>query len=146
MEISEVKVKLVSNKDNRLKAFCSVTFDREFVVHDIKVIEGGGGHFVAMPSRKLSDHCEKCKGKNHLKAKYCNNCGANLRRNRIEKNSKGKVKLHADIAHPVQADCRIRIQDKVIEAFKKELEESQKPGYQPVDMTEKEDEIPDIIS
>ena len=50
MEISEVRVKLVNNKDDRLKAFCSVTMDNEFVVRDIKVIEGVGGFFVAMPS------------------------------------------------------------------------------------------------
>ena len=39
MEISEVRVKMVSNKDDRLKAFCSITMDNEFVVRDIKVIE-----------------------------------------------------------------------------------------------------------
>ena len=40
MEISEVRVKLIENKDDRLKAFCSVTMDNEFVVRDIKIIEG----------------------------------------------------------------------------------------------------------
>jgi len=40
MEISEVRVKLVANKDDRLKAFCSMTLDNDFVVRDIKVIEG----------------------------------------------------------------------------------------------------------
>ena len=38
MEITEVRVKLIDNKDDRLKAFCSVTMDNEFVVRDIKVI------------------------------------------------------------------------------------------------------------
>ena len=50
--------------------------DNEFVVRDIKIIEGTNGYFVVMPSRKMSDHCDKCGGKNHLRAKYCNNCGA----------------------------------------------------------------------
>ena len=68
MEITEVRVKLVDNKDDRLKAFCSVTMDNEFVVRDIKIIEGTNGYFVAMPSRKMSDHCDKCGGKNHLRA------------------------------------------------------------------------------
>ncbi|MHC4629285.1 MAG: SpoVG family protein, partial [Planctomycetota bacterium] len=62
MEITEVRAKLVSNKDDRLKAFCSITMDKEFVVRDIKIIEGANGFFVAMPSRKMSDHCEKCGG------------------------------------------------------------------------------------
>jgi stage V sporulation protein G len=146
MEINEVNVKLVNNKDNRLKAFCSITIDKEFVIRDIKVIEGSGGYFVAMPSRKMSDHCEKCGGKNHLRAKFCNNCGANLQENRARKDMKGKIKLHADIAHPINANCRIRIQDKVIKAFKQELEKSKSPGYKPSEIDESEDEIPEIIS
>lgn len=146
MEINEVKVKLVNNKDNRLKAFCSITIDKEFVVRDIKVIEGGGGYFVAMPSRKMSDHCGKCGGKNHLRAKYCNNCGANLQQNRAKKDFKGKTKLHADIAHPIHADCRTRIQEKVLKAFKEELGKSKKPGYKPGEIDETEGEIPEIVS
>ena len=134
MEISEVRVKLVENNDDRLKAFCSITLDNEFVVRDIKIIESGGGYFVAMPSRKMSDHCERCGGKNHLRAKYCNACGTLLRDNRAKKNFQGKTKLHADIAHPINAICRQRLQNKVVEAFKKEVELSKKPGYQPVDM------------
>ena len=43
MEISEVRVKMVSNKDDRLKAFCSMTLGNDFVVRDLKVIEGSGG-------------------------------------------------------------------------------------------------------
>ena len=134
MEISEVKVKLVDNKDDRLKAFCSMTMDNAFVVRDIKIIEGGGGYFVAMPSRKMSDHCEKCGSKNHLRARYCNNCGTRLSENRAKKDPNGRMKLHADIAHPINAVCRQTIQKKVIEAFNHELELSTQPGYQPVDL------------
>jgi stage V sporulation protein G len=146
MKISEVRVKLVSNKDDRLKAFCSITIDGEFVVRDIKVIEGANGHFVAMPSRKMSDHCDKCGGKNHLRAKFCNNCGANLQHNRARKDFKGRIKLHADIAHPINADCRRRIQEKVIVAFKEEMEKSKKPDYKPVEMDEPDDDVPEIVS
>jgi stage V sporulation protein G len=106
MEISEVRVKLVNNKDDRLKAFCSMTIDNQFVIRDIKVIEGVGGYFVAMPSRKMSDHCDRCGGKNHLRARHCNNCGAQLSENRARKDAKGRMKLHADIAHPINAECR----------------------------------------
>ncbi len=145
MKITEVRVKLVSNKDDRLKAFCSVTMDNEFVVRDIKVIEGAGGHFVAMPSRKMTDHCEKCGGKNHLRAKFCNNCGAKLPDNRARKNGKGRMKLHADIAHPINAECRRRIQEKVTVAFKEELERSKQPDYKPVEMDEPDDEVPEVV-
>ena len=145
MEITEVRVKLINNKDDRLKAFCSVTMDNEFVVRDIKVIEGTNGYFVAMPSRKMSDHCEKCGGKNHLRAKFCNNCGGRLSEERARKDLKGRMKLHADIAHPINAECRQKIQGKVTESFKEELERSKEPGYKPMDMDEPDDEIPEVI-
>ena len=145
MEISEVRVKLVANKDDRLKGFCSMTLDNEFVVRDIKVIEGSGGLFVAMPSRKMSDHCNKCGGKNHLRAKFCNNCGTELSENRAKKDTKGRMKLHADIAHPINAECRKRIQEKIVEAFEEELEKSKQPGYKPVELDEDDYDIPNVI-
>lgn len=144
MEITEVRVKLVRNADDRLKAFCSMTLDDEFVVRDIKVIEGTDGYFVAMPSRKMSDHCDGCGGKNHLRAKFCNTCGRLLAINRIRKNVRGKMKFHADIAHPINAQCRLRIQERVVIAFKEELEKSKQPGYKPVDLDEPDDDIPDM--
>jgi len=52
MQITDVRVRKVSN-DSKMKAIVSVTFDGEFVVHDIKVIEGEKGLFIAMPSRKV---------------------------------------------------------------------------------------------
>lgn len=146
MEITEVRVKLVRNKDDRLKAFCSVTLDNEFVIRDIKIIEGPGGHFVAMPSRKMSDHCEKCGGKNHLRARFCNNCGAKLPENRTKKDPKGRMKLHADIAHPINTKCRQRIQEKVVAMFEEEVEKSKQPGYQPVDLDESDDDVPEEMS
>ena len=78
MQITELKPRLVEDKTERLRAFCTVTLDHEFVVRDIKIIDGAKGLFVAMPSRKLTDHCAKCGGKNHLRAKFCNDCGARL--------------------------------------------------------------------
>lgn len=145
MEITEVRVKLISNKDERLKAFCSVTMDDEFVVRDIKIIEGTNGYFVAMPSRKMSDHCEKCGSKNHLRAKFCNNCGGKLPEERARKDAKGRMKLHADIAHPINSQCRQKIQEKVTVAFEAELEKSQQPGYKPLDMDEPYEDVPEIV-
>ena len=51
MEITDVRLRKV-NSENRMKAVASVTFDNEFAVHDIKVIESQNGLFIAMPSRK----------------------------------------------------------------------------------------------
>ena len=145
MEISEVRIKLIENKDDRLKAFCSVTMDNEFVVRDIKIIEGTNGYFVAMPSRKMSDHCDKCGGKNHLRARFCNNCGAKLAEERAKKDLKGRMKLHTDIAHPINAECRQKIQEKVTVAFEDEVEKSKHPDYKPLDLDEPGDDIPQIV-
>ena len=113
-----------------------MTIDNEFVIRDIKIIEGTGGLFVAMPSRKMSDHCGKCGGKNHLRAKFCTNCGARLSENRIKPDVHGRMKLHADIAHPINAQCRKKIQETIIKAFNEELERSKQPGYKPVELDE----------
>jgi stage V sporulation protein G len=145
MRISEVRVKLVDNKDDRLKAFCSITIENEFVVRDIKIIEGNNSYFVAMPSRKMTDHCEHCGSKNHLRAKYCNACGASLGENRGKTDAKGHKKLHADIAHPINASSRQRIQESVLRAFTREMERSKHPDYVPVDLDEPDDDIPDVL-
>src|SRR4030042_1070112 len=144
MQITEVRVKLVDNKDDRLKAFCSMTMDNEFVIRDIKIIEGAGGYFVAMPSRKMSDHCGKCGGKNHLRAKYCNGCGQALRPNRAKKDSQGRIRFYADIAHPVNLECRRRIQRQVVDAYQEELERSRQPGYEPIELDDPDDETPEL--
>lgn len=145
MEITEVRVRLVSNRDDRLKAFCTMTIDNAFAVRDIRVIEGGGGYFVAMPSRKTTDHCEKCGGKNHLRAKFCNNCGVALPQNRATKDPKGRKKLHADIAHPINTKCRQKIQDAVIAAFKQELEKAKQPGYEQAQIERPDEDVPEIV-
>ena len=54
MQITDVRVRKVT-KEGKLKAVVSITIDNEFVVHDIKVIEGEKGLFIAMPSRKATD-------------------------------------------------------------------------------------------
>lgn len=54
MQITDVRVRKV-NKEGKMKAVVSITLDNEFVVHDIKVIEGEKGLFIAMPSRKAAD-------------------------------------------------------------------------------------------
>lgn len=54
LQITDVRVRKVSD-EGKMKAVVSVTFDDEFVVHDIKVIDGQNGLFIAMPSRKMGD-------------------------------------------------------------------------------------------
>lgn len=54
MTITDVRIRKIA-AEGKMKAIVSVTFDNEFVVHDIKVIEGQNGLFIAMPSRKTPD-------------------------------------------------------------------------------------------
>ena len=80
MQITDVRLRKV-NSENRMKAVASVTFDEEFVIHDIKVIESQNGLFIAMPSRKTPN---------------------------------GEFK---DIAHPINAETREKIQTAILEAY-----------------------------
>lgn len=86
MEITDVRVRKL-NKEGKMKAVVSVTFDNEFVVHDIKVIERDDGYFIAMPSRKTTE---------------------------------GEFR---DVAHPINANMRERLQAAVLEKFEAALME-----------------------
>ncbi len=81
MQITEVKVML--RNEPKLKGFANVTFDNEFVVRGIKIIEGQKGLFISMPSRR---------------------------------NRNGQ---HRDIAHPINNETREKIQNAIIEEYKK---------------------------
>ena len=54
MEITDIRIRKI-DAEGKMKAVVSVTFDNEFVVHDIKIIESQNGLFIAMPSRKTPD-------------------------------------------------------------------------------------------
>ena len=128
MVITEVRIKLVEENNERLMAFCSITLDNAFVIRDLKIIEGTKGLFVAMPSRKLTDRCTHCGSKNHLRSRFCNNCGHKLDENRAARDVDGRAKLHADIAHPINSACREVMQAAIIKAFSEEKERAKLPG------------------
>ncbi len=86
MEITDVRVRK-TYPEGKMRAIVSVTFDDQFVVHDIKVIEGQSGFFIAMPSRKTPD---------------------------------GEFK---DIAHPINMGTRREMQECVLRAYEKVIEE-----------------------
>ena len=129
MQITEVRIKLVTDLDDRLRAFCSITFDGEFVVRDLKIIQGQRGHFVAMPSRKLMEKCNRCSAKNDVKARYCSHCGSKLPVSATSDNTGGRTRMFADIAHPINPGCRERIEQAVLIAFEEERVRASQPGY-----------------
>ena len=138
MQISEVRIKLIGKRNDRLKAFCSVTIDNDFVIRDLKVIDGAGGCFVAMPSRKITDRCPACGIKNYLRAKFCNECGKHLS-DKLGGRGGERIKLYADIAHPVNSRCREMIQKEIIAAYNDEVDKSKQPGYVPSNISGFED-------
>ena len=129
MEITEVRIKLVDGGTERLLAFCSITIDAAFVVRDLKIIGGPAGPFVAMPSRKLSAHCPGCGWKNPFKAAYCNQCGSKFAEGPPPRDGEGRIRLYADIAHPINAACREAIQTRVVREYEAELIRAREPGY-----------------
>ena len=88
MEITDIRVRKV-NKEGKMKAVVSVTFDNEIVIHDIKVIERDEGLFIAMPSRRTAD---------------------------------GEFR---DVAHPINAETRNRLQKLVLEKYEAALLEEE---------------------
>ncbi len=120
MEISDIRVKLIQEPNDRLKAVCSITLGDAFVVRDLKVVEGTQGLFVAMPSRKLTVHCPKCRFKNHLRAHFCNDCGSKLPPVEVAPESEGRSRLHRDVAHPINTEFREIVQAKVLERYEAE--------------------------
>ncbi|WP_020469903.1 SpoVG family protein [Zavarzinella formosa] len=129
MVITEVRIKLVEENNERLMAFCSITLDNAFVIRDLKIIEGTRGLFVAMPSRKLTDRCPRCGSKNHLRSRFCNNCGSHLDEGRAPRDHDGRAKLHADIAHPINSMCREIMQQAIVKSFHEEKDRAKLPGY-----------------
>jgi len=86
MKITDVRVRKVES-DSKMRAVASITIDDVFVIHDIKIIEGDKGLFIAMPSKKGAD---------------------------------GEYR---DIAHPINSDTRVMLQEVILEAYEKADEE-----------------------
>ena len=131
LNITEIRIKLVPNDRDKLRAFASITLDGSLVVRDIKIIDGGDRLFVAMPSRKLCDRCQRCGAKNYIRARYCNECGARLRTDRSVADERGRPRLYADVAHPIHQESRDQIQNAILEAYQLEYERSKQAGYVP---------------
>lgn len=142
LDITEIRVKLVENRRERLLAFCTVTFQHEFVIRDVKIIDGPRGPFVAMPSRKVMDRCPDCGSKNHLRAGFCNECGLELDRDRAPSDSRGRPRLHVDVAHPINQQCRTSLEEQIVAAYNHEIQRSTEPGYVAPDL---EDNMDDYV-
>ncbi|MHC4696132.1 MAG: septation protein SpoVG family protein [Planctomycetota bacterium] len=122
MEVTDIRMRLVADRTDRLKAFCTVTFDEEFVIRDIKVVEGPDGFFIAMPSRKLSAACPGCRHKNQVRARFCEECGKKLKAQPVSQDPAMRTRLYRDIAHPITPAFREKLQTCIIDAYQVECE------------------------
>jgi len=152
MEITEVRIFLKEGQDRKLKAYATITFDKSFVVRNAKIIEGTKGLFVAMPSRRLKESCPKCRFKNVVRSRFCNQCGASLpayvEQKPVNHNEKGeKQSEHRDIAHPITSEFREYIQKKVLAAYGEDNKIAPTQPLMPtapagrVDTTDEDDDI-----
>jgi len=55
LTITDIRIRLVNKEDSKLKAVASFTIDDAFIVHDVRIVEGPNGIFIAMPSKKIPD-------------------------------------------------------------------------------------------
>jgi stage V sporulation protein G len=107
--------------EHRLRAYATVTFDRCFVVRNIKIIDGTHGLFVAMPSRKPKVACARCAFKNDFGGRFCTQCGSSLPPvSRPEGSGTELPEVHRDIAHPITAEFRQYLQRHILEAYEAE--------------------------
>lgn len=139
MNITDVRVRLMdASQRSRLLGFCTITIDGDFVVRDLKIIEGPHGPFVAMPNRKVQDRCGSCGSRNNLRARFCGDCGARLGDDRVPKDPRGRNAAHVDLAHPITTECRRYLEKRVVEEYQQEVERSQRPGYRPAPIEDAE--------
>ena len=114
--------------EHRLRAYATVTFDRCFVVRNIKIIDGTHGLFVAMPSRKPKVGCPRCAFKNDAGGRFCTQYGASMPQvGRPEGPGAEAAEGHRDIAHPITADFRQYLQQKILEAYEVERTKGESP-------------------
>jgi DNA-binding cell septation regulator SpoVG len=140
--ISEVVVRLNDPNDKKILAYVSLTLNGAYCVSDLKIVNGNKGVFVAMPSRRSTEPCEKCGAEISLEAYYCCRCGHDLgamkegirrhvsRRDGIPK-SEVRLTTYADIFYPIYPAARHVIHEAVMAEWGREIERSKQPGYVP---------------
>ncbi len=142
MEITDVRIKLATSDRDNLRAYCTIIIDDSFVVTDLKVVDGNKGMFVSMPSRKVMEKCPKCHSKNHIRARFCNDCGKKL--NNDHSRHVSDKRLYVDMAHPIKADCRQQIVKAVLDAYYQECKQAGMSASNSDRVDEIEDDIVDF--
>jgi len=135
VDITDVTI-YPAESDGKLLAYASVIIDNSLCMRDLKIVDAAVP-FVAMPARRLVSHCRDCGRKNALTARFCNWCGITLEsyyycqtchgsgRDRGEEcrecDGIGKIRLYADIVHPINRECRDLFTVRVMDAYRAEM-------------------------
>lgn len=113
MQITEIRITPADAVERPLIAYCSLTLDHCFAIHDLKILSKGDRRFVAMPCRKRTFACPHCRRKNAIQSKFCNNCGHSIRtQSPIAADEK---RFYFDVAHPTNTTFREVMERAILE-------------------------------
>ncbi len=123
MEVTDVRIKILPRKKDKVKAVATITFDNCFVVRNVKLVEGNNGLFVAMPAEEVKRACPQCNSRIPSNSRFCPRCGAHL--GDTPPNYRNTTR---DLAHPINQEMREYITQKIISAYQEKLTQGETTG------------------
>ena len=132
MNVTAVNVHLENH--STLRAYCEVELDGEFVLKQVKIVEKNGRFIVGMPSKQRSTPCTGCHTPSSILYEFCPACGKSQgpQEPRIEQIRKHSniaagdiVSFYSDLFHPINAECRGKIERAVLAAYRLVKEEAE---------------------
>jgi stage V sporulation protein G len=111
MNITEIRITPADDREKPLVAYCSLTLEDCFAVHDLRVLQKQDRLFVAMPCRKRMVPCRQCAAKNVIQARFCNFCGKELF---DQSQDDSHRRLYMDVAHPVNERFRSALEQAIL--------------------------------
>lgn len=114
MKITEIRITPAEEREKPLVAYCSLTLEGCFAVHDLRLLQKHDRLFVAMPCRKRMIPCNRCTCKNIVQARFCNFCGSELEGPFQED---AERRIYIDVAHPVNETFRNELEKAILAKF-----------------------------
>lgn len=111
MKITEISVKPTQNPHEGVLAYCKLVFDNELAVKDIKIMDVRGRVFIAMPAKKITQHCTECGHKNALIDHFCASCGI------AREVAQDVERCFQDLTHPINPSFRAYVEETIMEEY-----------------------------